>query len=97
MKKPETMNPPGGPSDKANAEQLLRQEIIRVDFSLRHAITVFLDQGFQPSSITGGLIVAAYNVMKATGMNQMQISNELNRIIDGVREMAFLASENPSE
>ena len=76
-------------TDTPSAEQLIRQEIIRVDFAMRHAITVFLDQGFQPSSITGGLIVAAYNVMKATGMSQMQISNELIRIVDGVREMAF--------
>ena len=93
MKKPETMNPPAVPCDKANAEELLQQQIVRVDRAMRQAITVFLNQGFRPSSITGGLIVAAYNVMKATGMSQMQISNELIRIVDGVREMAFVANK----
>ena len=77
-------------TDTPSAEQLIRQEIIRVDFAMRHAITVFLDQGFQPSSITGGLILAAYNVMKAAEMSQVQISNELSRLVDGVSEMVLL-------
>lgn len=80
-------------TDTQNAEQLIQQEIVRVDRAMRQAITVFLDQGFRPSSITGGLIVTAYNVMKATGMSQMQISNELSLIVDGVRDMAFVENK----
>ena len=93
MKKPETMNPPAVPCDKANAEELLQRQIIEVDFAMRQSLAGLLEAGYRPSAISGGLIVTIYNLMKAQGMTEMQISNELNRIVDGVREMAFVENK----
>jgi len=83
-------------TDTQNAEELIQQQIIQVDWAMRQALTVFLDAGYRPNAITGGLIVTIYNVMKAQDMSEMQISNELNRIVDGVREMAFVENKKPN-
>ena len=85
MDKPEMMNPPAA------------EQINKVASAIRKALVVYLDAGYSPGTLAGGLMVAIYNLMKAQEMSEMQISNELYRIVDGVRELAFLASENSSE
>ena len=60
------------------------------------AIHVYFEAGYSPGSIVGGLIIAVYKLMQAQKMSQMQISNELNRIVDGVREMAFVENKKPN-
>ncbi|MCH9026080.1 MAG: hypothetical protein IIA05_03065 [Proteobacteria bacterium] len=85
MDKPEMMNPPAA------------EQINEVAAAMRKAIVVYFDAGYSPGTISGGLMVAIYNLMKAQEMSEMKISNELYRIVDGVRELAFLAFENSNE
>jgi len=80
--------------DKSHDNDTATQaQIIEVDFAMRQALAGLLEAGYRPSVISGGLIVTIYNLMKAQEMSEMQISNELNRIVDGVRELAFIANK----
>ena len=78
MDKPEMMNPPAA------------EQINKVASAIRKAIVVYFDAGYSPGTISGGLMVAIYSLMKAQGMSEMEISNELYRLVDGVREHAYV-------
>ena len=78
-------------NDKGKATS--KQQIEAIAAAMRKALVVYLDAGYSPGSLAGGLMIVIYNLMKAQEMSEMQISNELNRIVDRVREMAFVENK----
>ncbi len=74
-------------------ETATQEQMNQVAEAMRKAIDVYFEAGYSPGSIVGGLMIAVHQLMQAQKMSKMQISNELNRFVDGVREMAFVENK----
>ena len=77
-------------------ETVKQERMNQVAEAMRKAIDVYFEAGYSPGTITGGMMITVHSLMKAQNMSDMQILNELIRLVDGVREMAFVENKKPN-
>jgi hypothetical protein len=76
-------------SEQTSKIDELDRKIAETDDLLTNGFAFLLREGYSPGAIAGGAVRSTIRLMHVQGMSEMQITNELYRLIDGMREQVF--------
>lgn len=70
-------------------KERMEKTIAEITKRIRAGAALYLEAGVSPGQISAGLMTVIVELMKAQEMSDMQISNQLNWLVDEIREKTF--------